>query len=178
MTLNEIYIFVNLFSNKQTILWHGVVLVLLYGTRACRIWLLVVPIYRARTTPCRNIVWLFWESTLYWHSIIIHYKLNRHWFYTQLVINLNSISGPLTLHWHSMGNDFENFFFENKQTILRHGVVLALLYGTRACQIWLMVVPIYRARTTPCRNIVWLFWAFTLYWHSINIQYTRKRQSI
>ena len=97
---------------------------------------------------------------------------------TQLFINLNSISGPLTLHWHSMGNDFENFFFENKQTILRHGVVLALLYGTRACRIWLLVVPIYRARTTPCRNIVWLFWESTLYWHSINIQYKLNRQSI
>ena len=53
-------------------------------------------------TICRNIVWLFWESTLYWHLINIQYKLNSQSIYTQLDLNLYSISSQLTIFWHSM----------------------------------------------------------------------------
>ena len=56
--------------------------------------------------------------------------------------------------------------FQTNQTILRHKVVLALLYGKKQRQILLEFVPIKPARKTTCQNLVWLY--------SISIKLTLK----
>ena len=42
------------------------------GRRPCRIRLRGLPIYTAKRTPCRNVVWLFWDMCVNWHPILCH----------------------------------------------------------------------------------------------------------
>ena len=51
---------------------HGVLLAVYIGRRPCRIRLRGLPIYTAKRTPCRNVVWLFWDMYVNWHTILCH----------------------------------------------------------------------------------------------------------
>ena len=94
--------------------WHGVVLLLLYGTRASQIRLAVVPYNKTKTTLCQYIYcimeqqWVGFDSTLFRITrakqprvnIYVHSPLavKWNWVGSLLDIHLTSTRHPLHIH--------------------------------------------------------------------------------
>ena len=88
---------------------------------------------QVKNNPVLSFVWLFFE--FHQSDIIISF-----WCHFIILISFHHPE-VISLFWcHSILLKSFNW----------HGVVLDLCIGTKMCQVWLGVVPIYRSKTTPC----------------------------